>query len=70
MSIVLWLSEYKDTAIPFLEKYGFLKNGVGSGSDRFGFWLSNNRKVGNLFLTSIAQLKRSYYLLYGHDLLV
>ena len=44
MSIVLWTSDYKQTLIPLLKKYGFLENGANSGSG-FGYWLSNDRTV-------------------------
>ena len=48
LSIVLWTSDYKDTLVPLLEKFGFLKNGSNSGSDRYGgygYWPSNDPKV-------------------------
>ena len=45
MSIQLWTTEYKDTLVPLLEKFGFLKNGANSGYDRSAYWITNDRSV-------------------------
>ena len=53
LSIIIWTSDYKDTLVPLLTHFGFLKNGS-NGVDWLTFWLTNDRSLPILEATQYA----------------
>ena len=44
MSTLWWTGDYETTLVPLLNKYGFLKNGMG-GKVNFSYWIENDPSI-------------------------